>query len=271
MAGVAPEKQRPESKKEAMIIQVYEIQSPVEAQTMLELGVDHIGSVIVSQERWKDPQIKAVVDRVGASGRKSSLIPLFTDESAIARCVDYYHPHILHFCETLAIPGETSTAAQIDIEGIRRCQASLKQRFPQVEMMRSIPVACNGNSHQLASIELARYFEPCSDWLLIDTFLTDQPENHQPVQGYVGITGRTCDWALARRLVEAVRIPVILAGGIGPANAYDAVQAVRPAGIDSCTNTNAIDEHGQRIRFQKDAGKVEAMISQARKAQQSPA
>lgn len=255
-----------------MIIQVYEIQTAAEAQIMIELGVDHIGSVLLSRDEWKNPDLKAVIDLVGAAGKKSSLIPLFTDESLIARCIEYYQPRILHFCETLEIPRvKTRTDSPIGIEQILDRQASIRERFPEVELMRSIPVAGNAYSHQLRSIEMATAFAPCSDWLLIDTFLLNEADNSQPVQGYVGITGRTCDWKLAKRLVEAVDIPVILAGGIGPENAYDAVLEVHPAGIDSCTNTNARDEHGQPIRFKKDPEKVATMISEAQKAEKSPA
>jgi phosphoribosylanthranilate isomerase len=251
-----------------MIIQVYEIQTTVEAQIMIELGVNHIGSVILSRDGWKNADLKAVMDLVEAAGRKSSLIPLFTDESLIARCIDYYRPRILHFCETLEIPRAiTQRDSPLEIEQILDRQASIRERFPEIELMRSIPVAGDGNSRRLRSIELAEAFAPCSDWLLIDTFLLDDADNNQPVQGYVGITGRTCDWKLSKRLVESVDIPVILAGGIGPANAYDAVLEVHPAGIDSCTNTNAVDEHGKPVRFKKDPEKVATMISEVQRAE----
>ncbi len=41
-----------------MITQIYEIQTPKEAAQCIELGVDHIGSVLLSQEEWKQPLIK---------------------------------------------------------------------------------------------------------------------------------------------------------------------------------------------------------------------
>jgi len=45
-----------------------------------------------------------------------------------------------------------------------------------------------------------------------------------------GGTGRTADWALARRLAHDR--PILLAGGIDPANVGAALRAVRPWGID---------------------------------------
>jgi phosphoribosylanthranilate isomerase len=86
----------------------------------------------------------------------------------------------------------------------------------------------------------------------------------QPVQGFVGITGETCDWSVARALVRQSRIPVILAGGIGPSNVADGIRAVDPAGVDSCTLTNALDANEAPIRFKKDPVKVRAMVTAAR-------
>ena len=44
-----------------MIIQIYEIQTPQEAEICIELGVDRIGSVMLSQDRWRVPSLKEVI------------------------------------------------------------------------------------------------------------------------------------------------------------------------------------------------------------------
>lgn len=51
------------------------------------------------------------------------------------------------------------------------------------------------------------------------------------VPGSHGGTGATCDWALARRIVEAGR-PIMLAGGLNPDNVAEAVRTVRPYAVD---------------------------------------
>jgi phosphoribosylanthranilate isomerase len=61
---------------------------------------------------------------------------------------------------------------------------------------------------------------PCRAYLL-DAFV---PGSH-------GGTGATCDWAMARRIVEAGR-PVMLAGGLTPENVAEAVRTVRPYAVD---------------------------------------
>lgn len=52
------------------------------------------------------------------------------------------------------------------------------------------------------------------------------------VPGARGGTGKVADWELARRTV-AVAGPLILAGGLNPENVAEAVQAVRPYGVDT--------------------------------------
>ncbi len=48
----------------------------------------------------------------------------------------------------------------------------------------------------------------------------------------VGGTGRLSDWKAALELKELLRRPFILAGGLTPANVANAVEAVRPDGVD---------------------------------------
>jgi phosphoribosylanthranilate isomerase len=52
------------------------------------------------------------------------------------------------------------------------------------------------------------------------------------VQGISGGTGVTSDWGLAAELIAACPVPVLLAGGISPANAAAALRASGSAGLD---------------------------------------
>ena len=138
--------------------------------------------------------------------------------------------------------------------------------------MRSIPISQSGMNDNVATIELARLFEPVSDYFLTDTLLVKESGssfNNQPVKGFVGITGQTCDWDIAAKLVESSRIPVILAGGISPDNVFDGIMHVRPAGVDSCTRTNAVDSDGCLVRFKKDIGKVKRFVDETRRAERA--
>ena len=43
-----------------IIVQIYEVQDPFEAEALVEIGVDRIGSVIVSERDWKIPGVKTL-------------------------------------------------------------------------------------------------------------------------------------------------------------------------------------------------------------------
>ncbi|MDL1981809.1 MAG: hypothetical protein LWX02_10130, partial [Deltaproteobacteria bacterium] len=107
-------------------------------------------------------------------------------------------------------------------------------------------------------------------YFLTDTLLVQSSGSglkNQPVEGFVGITGRTCDWDVAADLVESSSIPVILAGGLAPDNVFDGIKRVCPAGVDSCTGTNSLDFKGKPIRFQKDLEKVKRFVEDTRRAE----
>jgi phosphoribosylanthranilate isomerase len=247
-------------KPDMTLVQIYEIQTPGEAEQMAALGVDHIGSVIQSEEHLRNPDILDTVRAVHQAGLKSSLIPLFDKIDLISVLIDFYKPDIIHFCESLS-----SDAALLDT--IIERQKIIRKRFPQLEIMRSIPIAPTRWANKVPSLEFAKKFEPCSDWFLTDTWLIDSHQGSaldQPVSGFVGITGQTCDWDVAAKLVAASTIPVILAGGIGPQNVQDGISRVNPAGVDSCTLTNAVDGDGRAVRFCKDFGKVGALVTAVR-------
>lgn len=249
-----------------MITQIYEIQTPGEAEAMIELGVDHIGSVVLSKVDWRQPLIRETIELVAGSAAKSSLILLYEDPDRISFSLDYYRPDIVHFCQTVIDSPDYWEAACGRLISI---QATVRERFPEISIMRSIPIVPAGDESPVPVPALARYFEPLSDCFLVDTLLVDENQGAataQPVNGYVGITGKTCDWDLAAQLVKDSHIPVILAGGLSPDNVYEAIDAVLPAGVDSCTLTNAVDIRGRPIRFQKDREKVGRFVSEARRA-----
>jgi len=78
-----------------------------------------------------------------------------------------------------------------------------------------------------------------------------------------------CDWDTAAELVASCRIPVILAGGISAGNVAEGIRRVRPAGVDSCTLTNAHDKSGAPIRFKKNLQKVKQLVNAVRVAEKT--
>ncbi len=68
----------------------------------------------------------------------------------------------------------------------------------------------------------------------VDAILLDSGNPNLAVKE-LGGTGRTHNWALSRRIVESVRVPVFLAGGLRPENVRAAIESVQPVGLDLCS------------------------------------
>jgi len=79
------------------------------------------------------------------------------------------------------------------------------------------------------SVEEAVAVAPNVDAILLDS------GNQTLAIKELGGTGRVHDWRLSARIREAVEIPLFLAGGLNSANVADAINHVRPFGVDVCS------------------------------------
>lgn len=68
----------------------------------------------------------------------------------------------------------------------------------------------------------------------VDAILLDSGNQNLAVKE-LGGTGRKHDWRVSRKIVESVKVPVFLAGGLNPENVADAINQVRPFGVDICS------------------------------------
>jgi phosphoribosylanthranilate isomerase len=74
----------------------------------------------------------------------------------------------------------------------------------------------------------------------VDAILLDSGNPSLEVKE-LGGTGRRHDWAVSRKLREAVDVPVWLAGGLNPDNAREAIETVRPFALDVCSGLRTGD------------------------------
>jgi len=225
-----------------MLIQIYAFTRISEAQQAAELGVDHIGFIagdygLVPGELSfvQARQLAAAVEsnRRLPVGVHSVALTMATEVDEILRMAAAVEPDIIHI---------STDPWQVGVGAMEELRARLS---PRIKLMKAIPVGGE------ETLQLAREFTPLCDFLLLDTKIHGMPG--------VGATGRTHDWAISRRIVELVSIPVILAGGLAPENVNQAIALVQPAGVDSNTSTN---RPGDPVN--KDMERIRRFVSAAR-------
>jgi phosphoribosylanthranilate isomerase len=125
---------------------------------------------------------------------------------------------------------------------------ALREAVPYVSILKCVHVT--GEEAIAAAGAAARV----ADAVLLDT----------KVRGRIGGTGKTHDWSISARIVEASSKPVILAGGLNPDNVAEAIARVRPYGVDANSGTRSTGGA-------KDHAKIRAFIANARLKGQQPA
>jgi phosphoribosylanthranilate isomerase len=199
-----------------VLVQIFEVRTPAEAAALVELGVDHVGVLVgdgAFPRELPAEQARAIFAAT-PPGAKRVTLSLSAEFADIVRVAHETRPDILQL--QAATEAFTPTMAR-----------ALKARFPEIALMRAVPVADE------SAVATARSYLGVADFLLLDSY--DQASRQ------FGALGRTHDWRLSRRIVEEVSIPAILAGGLGPENVSAAIAAVRPAGVDSKTKTDRAD------------------------------
>jgi phosphoribosylanthranilate isomerase len=120
----------------------------------------------------------------------------------------------------------------------------LKKALPGVKIVQVIHVG--GDESVEEAIENAK----TADVLLLDS------GNQKLLVKELGGTGRTHNWEISRKIVEIVKIPVYLAGGLNPQNIEEAIKVVRPYGVDICSGVRTdgnldevkLDEYIRKIK-----------------------
>jgi phosphoribosylanthranilate isomerase len=222
-----------------MLVQIYEISTPEEASALGNLGVDHIGVLVgdgsFPREQSVD-QARLIFSAIPSSSKGLALL-LSADVRLVEQIILKLKPAIVH----LGASSNLLTASAVQ---------QLKQRCGTLTVMRSIPIVDD------ESITIARSYDGVADMLLLDS--------HRPGDMQIGALGVTHSWEIDRKIVESVRIPVIIAGGLGPDNVVEAIRMVRPAGVDSKTKTDKDD--GSHT---KDLQKVKRFVARAKSLQAS--
>ncbi len=203
------------------------IQSAAEARLAIDQGADALG-LVGAMPSGPGPIADAEIAAIAATVPPPLATFLLTSETAAGAIVAH------------ARRCRTNTLQLVD-RVAPADYAELRAALPGIKLVQVIHV--DGEE----AIAEARAFGPLADALLLDS---GRP--HAAVR-VLGGTGRTHDWAISRRIVEAASCPVFLAGGLRPDNVGAAIRAVRPFGVDLCT--------GVRTDYRLDAAKLEAFVA----------
>ena len=221
-----------------MIVQIYTLQSVEEALEVESVGVHNIGlapASIALPGEISYETAKSICDEVQNS--KTVALSVSSNIEEIMEMVMFVNPDILHLCGE---PGELNPS------GVKILRDRLQSNDKEIPIMQAISV------EDMSSVEFAKEYEDVSDYFILDT-------STSLVQG-VGASGKVHDWNVSKAIVGSVKIPVILAGGLSPENVRDAIERVKPWGVDSLTHTNKILDNGN---FVKDITKVRKFFKNA--------
>lgn len=176
--------------------------------------------------------IKHGADALGLVGPMPSGPGVLTDE-LIAQIVPIVPPPIATFLLTSETDAEaiithhqrvyTNTIQIVDAlsSGTYR---QIRAALPNVRLVQVLHVL--GEQTIDEAIEVAEQ---------VDAILLDSGNPNLAIKE-LGGTGRTHNWQVSKRLVEAVNIPIFLAGGIRAENVREAIETVQPFGLDLCSS-----------------------------------
>jgi phosphoribosylanthranilate isomerase len=99
----------------------------------------------------------------------------------------------------------------------------LKQALPGIKIVQVIHVSGEDSINEAAEVSKN-----------VDALLLDSGNQKLAVKE-LGGTGRIHDWTISMKIVESVKVPVFLAGGLNAENVKEAIQQVQPFGVDVCS------------------------------------
>ena len=211
-----------------MIVKICGIKDLAAMDAALEVGADMVGLVFFPAS----PRNVALAEasKLAARARgKAKIVALSVD--ADDQLIDAIEAGI---GPDLHQPHGSETAARV---------TDLRARTKK-PVMKAIPVASAADLAPLAS------YEAVADWILFDA---KAPKDATRPGGH----GHTFDWSLLANVKRGK--PVMLSGGINPANVAQAIEAVRPDAVDVSSGV----ESAPGV---KDRDKILAFVRAARSA-----
>jgi phosphoribosylanthranilate isomerase len=230
-----------------VITQIYGITDLRDALICAELGADHIGMAFgevkhLGPTQKSSAEAKAIFEQIPDTVVKVGLTIAY-DVDEIINDLNLYCPDVFHL---------SGDITNISPEGVQR----IRDAFPDLKIMQALPVLAGVPLEEQPIMKLIEMYEDTTDFFLIDT---KEPTSEIGI----GATGSTHDWNIDKAIVEATKVPCIIAGGLDEHNVIDAIKVSKPYGVDSCTRTSYPLVEGFPGSDRKDPAKVKAFIEAA--------
>lgn len=109
---------------------------------------------------------------------------------------------------------------------------TLKNKLPNIQIWKAIHLPKEENNKSVST-----YLQQLNEFVSsgCSMFVLDSVSKNA-----YGGTGITCDWNLASKIVSAIKIPIMLAGGLNPSNVKEAINQVKPFGVDVSSGVEII-------------------------------
>lgn len=210
-----------------MRVKICGIRTLAPALVAAAAGADLIGFVFAPSRRQVSPAEAAAI-------------------AAAVRAAPGPRPRLAGLFVNAAPPTIAAVAAEVGLDLVQLSGDEPAEHAGQIALPILKAIRMDGSAAEAAWLRLAEG-GASGVTLLVDA--------HVP--GSYGGTGVMADWGRAAALAR--RAPVVLAGGLSPANVGEAIAAVRPLGVDV---SSGVETDGV-----KDPLKIEAFIGAARAAQ----
>ena len=211
------------------LVQVAGIRSPGEASMLLDCGVDLLGFPLRLPVHAPDTSEEAARDIIEKAGPARCVLVTYEEDP----------DKLVDLCRFLNV-----STVQIHADVPPDILARIKARS-SLSIFKSYVVG----REAVGPERFVQAYSPVCDAFITDTF--------DPSTGARGATGQVHDWAVSAELVRRSLRPVILAGGLTPANVRGAINAVCPAAVDVHTGVEGPDGS-------KDPELVRAFVREAR-------
>jgi phosphoribosylanthranilate isomerase len=187
-----------------------------EAQVAIRAGVDAIG-LVANMPSGPGSISDRAIQEIAASvphGVDTFLLSCKTEPTAVVE-------HVLR-CKTSVVQLVDSVP--------KETYAALREACPNLRIVQVIHV------ENEQAITMAHELSNFVDAILLDS---GKPGAAVPT---LGGTGEVHNWNISAQIVKEISVPVYLAGGLNAGNVKDAIEKVKPYGLDLCSGVRTAEK-----------------------------